>query len=481
MRIPCPTFIPLMHAFLFLGTLLVVQLVEGTDPVFALLMMAAQIFAIMAFNTLGGMSHVAGSFCLFSLLPNVTVPEIAHAIVLQPGDFNLPASLRTAGVCAVFYASFYACARLLVQIPTPRPFLDRVKFTLIELRAISLIAMLGAAWFVIARGTTGEVVNGSGLAAIQHFYPVLSPLSVVLATYVCLKSTEGRSAMNWYVAIVLAVITLPGVLGASKEGMLTPVFCWLVVCAIFGYRFTRPQVAALAGVMLVVWFFVYPFSQNARTEVRTATTYSEKIAITEHYIIAPSDFPSEAENTDPDLAEYGESSAKLSIVQRFSQLRSAGMLISADEVQGFTGVDRYLPVFLFIVPHFLWPDRPDPIFSNELGHKAGFRMARNDLSTGIAISSPALFFDIGGWLALPVYTILDFGLFFYGLRCAVGYAGESVWGLMLIGATAMIAGPCMPSSPIDILINFVMIFAVLVVTLKILSYLSETMFSRQIA
>jgi hypothetical protein len=234
-------------------------------------------------------------------------------------------------------------------------------------------------------------------------------------------------------------------------------------------------------VMLIVWFFVYPFSQNARTEVRNATSYSEKIAITEHYIIAPSDFPSEAENADPDLAEYGESNAKLSIVQRFSLLRSGGMLISADEVQGFTGVDRYLPVFLFIVPHFIWPDRPDPIFSNELGHKAGFRMGRNDTSTGIAIASPAFFYDIGGWLALPVYTILDFGLFFYGLRCMVGDASESVWGLMLIGATALVAGGAMPSSPIDILINFVMVFAVLVVTLKILSYLSETMFARQIA
>src|SRR5580658_8508198 len=99
MRLPCPTFIPLMQAFLFVCALLVVQLVEGADPVFALLMMAAQIFGIMAFNTLGGMSHVAGSFCLFSLLPNVTVPEIAHAIVLEPGDFNLPSSLQTAGVC----------------------------------------------------------------------------------------------------------------------------------------------------------------------------------------------------------------------------------------------------------------------------------------------------------------------------------------------------------------------------------------------
>jgi hypothetical protein len=467
--------------FLFFGALLVVQLVEGTDPVFALLMMAAQIFAIMAFNTLGGMSHVAGSFCLFSLLPNVTVPEIAHAIVLQPGDYNLPSSLRTAGVCAIFYASFYACARFVILLPTPRPFLDRVKFTLIELRAISIIAAVGTVLIVIAASSASEIANGGSLATILHFYPVLNPLSIVLATYVCLKSTEGRSAMNWIVAAILAATTIPGVLSASKEGMLTPLFCWLVVCAIYRYRFTRAQVAVLAGVMMVVWFFVYPFSQNARVPVRGATSLSERIAVIVHYFEDPSDFSSEAENTDPDIAEYGESSAKLSIVQRFSLLRSGGMLISADEVEGFTGVERYLPIFLSIVPHFIWPDRPTGISSNELGHKAGFRMARNDTGTGIAISSPALFYDLGGWLALPVYTILDLGLFFYGLRCMVGSAGESVWGLMLIGGTAMIAGPCFPSTPIDVLLSFVMVFAILVVTLKALSYLTEAMFARQVA
>jgi hypothetical protein len=36
MRRSFPTFIPLTQAVLFLGALLAVQLVEGTDPVFAL-------------------------------------------------------------------------------------------------------------------------------------------------------------------------------------------------------------------------------------------------------------------------------------------------------------------------------------------------------------------------------------------------------------------------------------------------------------
>jgi hypothetical protein len=365
--------------------------------------------------------------------------------------------------------------------PVPRPYLDRVHFSQVELGTISALGTVFILGMMIAMQTAGELKDGSTLAALQHFDPVVNPLSIVLATNVRLKSTQGKSAMNWYVAVILAATTLPGVMNAGKEALLTPLFCWLIVCAIYGYRFTRTQVAVLAAVMMVVWFFVYPFSQNARVEVRSATSFSEKISVIEHYIEEPSDFHSEADDFDPNLGEFGESGPKLSIVQRFSLLRSGAMLISSEEAAGFTGVERYLPAFFDIVPHFIWPDRPNPIFSNELGHKAGFRMGPRDTTTGIAISSPALFYDLGGWLALPVYTFLEFGLFFYGLRCVVGNASESVWGLMLIGGTAMVAGPCSPSTPIDILETFVSVFAILMVTLKTLAYLSETLFARQVA
>ena len=80
-----------MPALLFLGLLLSLQLIEGTDPNFAILMMLAQVFGVLAFNTLGGMSHLAGSICLLSLLPNATVPELAHGFraIALASDFGI--------------------------------------------------------------------------------------------------------------------------------------------------------------------------------------------------------------------------------------------------------------------------------------------------------------------------------------------------------------------------------------------------------
>jgi hypothetical protein len=349
---------------------------------------------------------------------------------------------------------------------------------LTELRAVSVLSAIFSFAIVAAATAAGEVQDGTVLAAIEHFYPLLSPLSIITATHIRLKSTQGRSAMGWYVAVILIAATVPGVLGASKEGMLTPPLCWLLVCAAARYRFSRPQVVVLAGFMVVAWVFVYPYSQNARDVVRSARSFPERIAVIVAYFRNPSTVEDTASNIDPDTSEFGESSTKLSIIQRFSLLNSAGMLINADNTEGFTGIERYFPALFAIVPHFVWPDRPVPIYSNELGHKAGFKMGLNDTTTGIALSSPALFYDVSGWLGLPVYAMMDFLLYFYVLRSIVGTATQSIWGLMLIGATAYISGGAFPSTPILIIEGFVTVFAVLVGCLKIVAYLSESLFAR---
>jgi hypothetical protein len=89
MRVPFPKSIPLRPLLAVLAAVLLVQLFQGTNPVFVVLMLIAQLSAVAAFNRLGGMTHMSGAFCLFAILANVTVPELTHLILGQPGDFNL--------------------------------------------------------------------------------------------------------------------------------------------------------------------------------------------------------------------------------------------------------------------------------------------------------------------------------------------------------------------------------------------------------
>ena len=156
------------------------------------------------------------------------------------------------------------------------------------------------------------------------------------------------------------------------------------------------------------------------------------------------------------------------------------MLIDGDLRSGYTSIERYAPVVFAVVPHALWPDRPQYIMSNELGHKAQITTNADDTGTGISIGSPAMFFDVGGWLALIVYTLLGFTLFFFIITRLVGSSEKSIWGLVPIGTEVLIAGVCSPSSMFLLVLFVASSLLGMVIMLKVIGYLAATLLSKPI-
>jgi hypothetical protein len=113
-----------------------------------------------------------------------------------------------------------------------------------------------------------------------------------------------------------------------------------------------------------------------------------------------------------------------------------------------------------------------------LGHKAGFVMADSDEVTGITIGSPSMFFDLGGWMALVVYTLIFFVVFFFAITRLVSNSEKSIWSLVPIGMVAGGAGACSPSSMVYMLVMFFGTFFLMIVTLKTISYVAEALISR---
>jgi hypothetical protein len=477
MRIPFPKSIPFPALIAFLAVILLMQLVQGTDPVFALLMLVAQLAAAGAFNLMGGMTHMAGAFCLFSILPTVTVPELTHMALGQAGDYKLEHPLATAGACAVFYVSVLSAA-LLVSLTRPvEPYLDRIPFSILELRIVSALSAASSALITfLFLQHYGPPEDGSLLAAVGHFQPILLAVSVMLATYVRLTVTNSRSSMSWYIALLLCSAMIPGILGASKEGMLVPGVCWLVVVAASGHRFSRVGTIVLLGFVFLLWQYVFPFSQNARGPVREAERVSEKVDLIIDYFRNPNNFVDVRSNFDESY-EFGAASAKVNILVRYSVLKSIDMLIGADDKLGYTPIERYTPVFVALVPHVIWPDRPEVITSNEVGHKAGFHISDADTTTGLEIGSPALFYDLGGWIALVVYSILSFSGFFFVTRRIVGAAEKGIWALVPIGSEVHLAAGASPASMFLLVSLFLGTFLIAIASLKIVSYVSQGLVS----
>ncbi|MBS1801934.1 MAG: hypothetical protein JST28_01135 [Acidobacteria bacterium] len=457
---------------------LCIQLVQGTDPIFAALMLMAQVCAITAFNNLGGMTHMTGAFCLFAILPIVTIPEVAHLALGQPGDLNLVHPLKTAGVCAVFFACMMVAAKMVSLMRHPVSLLEHLRFSVVELRIISVLACIVALYINFRIITLdGPLQDGSLLAALQHFYGFLLAISVMMATYVRIVTTGGRSVISAYLAFLLILAVVPGMLSASKEGMLTPLLCWLVVVASSRHRFSWRGIITMTAVSFVVWHYVYPFSQNARFPIRAANTLSEKTSLIVDYFRNPSQY-GDINTYISESSEFGLETSKVGIVARYSTLPSIDMLIDADQKLGYTGIERYLPVLVSVVPHALWPDRPVPITSNELGHKAGFRMGAGDTTTGIAIGSPGLFFDLGGWLALIVYTLGCFAAFFFVSVRLVSKSQTGIWSLVPIGTEALIAGAAAPDAMFNLVVMFMGLLFFCILTLKVFSKGFESLISR---
>ena len=86
----------------------------------------------------------------------------------------------------------------------PIPLLDHMKFSVIELRIISLLACAVALSIQVKILTLdGPLEDGFLLAALNHFYPFLMAISVMMATYVRIVTRGGKSVMNAFVALLL--------------------------------------------------------------------------------------------------------------------------------------------------------------------------------------------------------------------------------------------------------------------------------------
>ena len=71
MRLPYPTRININHVLIVAVLLLFAQLLDGTDPVFALLASLSLVLSALTFNVLDGLSTTSGAFVFFMAIPDV--------------------------------------------------------------------------------------------------------------------------------------------------------------------------------------------------------------------------------------------------------------------------------------------------------------------------------------------------------------------------------------------------------------------------
>jgi hypothetical protein len=432
-RIPYPERIPLHGVAVFAAFLFAIQILEGTALYFAVGSALFLLIATFAFNVAGGLTRASGAYVFFYALLVVLVGLFYKAFLGEPAQSNLLDPRTTIEV----YVG--GVSGMLAAVVVSRRF-TRKSGLLQEVLKDSLMyrASIGCMLF----GSAGPFLIGMlGSAPLQTAFGQLNQLislGIIIGVVSQIRRSGGTRSLNLPIFLGMAYsFTFYGVLGFSKQGLLTPLLCWfLPVCAL-RFRLSVFQVAACAAGAFVVFYYLVPFSQYGRRFVVDGQSLGERAQVAFRVLENPQESRQgfAADQTQGFSLRYYDQPQ--GFWDRLNFVAVDDALINVTD-QG--KVFGYLPLkigFLNVIPRVLWPGK-----SNIGGF--GYMYLREitgvsnegDENVGIAFSPTSEAYHMGKWVGLLIVAPLIWFLLFVVFDSLFGDVRATPWGLL---AVAMIS------------------------------------------
>lgn len=430
MRLPFPERIPLFYAFTFALVLCTVQVLEGTPAVFSLCCFLFIMIAALAFNVAGGFTRPSGSYIFAYAVLCVIVGLFWKAVLGEPADTNLSSPQLTievylGGICSM-YAAIYISRKLTTKGPLLGTLLDAARMRNATLGCV-VIGLL-----IITMGFVVPNQNGSFFSALRQVDHFL-PMAIIIGVVYQIRKSGGTSSFNFAVLLSFVILFFQGLLGFSKEGMLTPLLCWLVAACCMRYRLSFLQIITCILIGVFTFQYLVPYSQYGRNY--RATSFSEDLSnsitllsqlghIREEYRAE-----SAADSAEREIHYFNKPQG---FFDRLEMLSMDDALINVTS-QGHTfGLSPVWASFENLVPHIIWPNKPDLHFGTVYAHEIGGIVSESDTTTGISFSPTGEAFHLAGWggifLLAPGLWIVLFTLF----DSLCGDTRLSPWGLVMM-------------------------------------------------
>jgi len=428
MRLPFPDHISLVAVCYFAGVLCIIQLLQGTNPTFSLFAAAYIVVAAIAFNVAGGFSRTTGAFVFFNSVLGLIVGLCMKAYLGEPADSNLQAPMLTitvylAGMCMMLVAVF-----LSRRLSAKRALLGKM-VTDANMQTATVGCMV-AGFMIFFAGFYVGGGNGtvwSALNQINRFFP----LAVMMGVLNAIRRSGGTRSVNLPVLASGAFMFITGVLSFSKEGMISPLLCWLIAAASQRYRISRFQVGGIFVVAFIVFYYLVPYSQYGRTYKEEGAFFNVDATIS---LLSNLDYVREqyyegAAGAIEDRVQ-GYFNKPQGLFDRFQMISIDDALINQTRQFGTYGITPVIQSFQNLVPHFIWPDKPPILTGNTYAHEVGL-LAEEDYSTGVSFSSTSVAFHLQGWpgifLLAPAIWLLLFTVF----DSLCGDVRKAPWGLLV--------------------------------------------------
>lgn len=430
MRIGFPERVSPAGAFVFAAVSFGIQQAQHTDIVYSSLYFAFLILSALAFNTAGGFSRVAGAYYFwFSVL--ICIFGVTWKMVInEPGQSNLQVPNLTM-TCYVVCASMF-----LIVATILRTFdLRRYEFGAGD-RSRSLnytAAGLGCILFTFGNDVASFIFGiapGGLLSALRQLDQFL-PLGIMLATIGAINDSKGKRTVSFVSLFGMAFMFIQGLTVFSKQGMLTPMVCWLIALIYKRFDLGRPQIIAIViGTFLSLYVFS-PLSQ-ARDLVNDQMSLGEKAVIAVDALIhiqrTREHVAEVVADAVPSHSYY--STSQNALIQRLNMIGTDDALISVGDVAEPLGLQPVEDDFINFIPHAIAPNKRDPLTGNHYAHEIGGMVGDEDFGTGISFSPVAEAFRVERWFGLFLILPAVWLILFSSTEFICGNFKTSPWSLL---------------------------------------------------
>jgi hypothetical protein len=429
-RIPYPEQIPLPYAISFATILSGVQLYQGTNPFFSLYSFLFIVIATIAFNLAGGLTRPSGAYVFFYAVLCVILGLCWKAFLGERADSHLIWPLLTMQVFLGGITSMLGAVFISRRITTKRPLLGRMVTD--ENIQNSTVGCMITGLVLTAILTLVPRQNGSVLSSLAQINRFL-PMAMILGVIHQIRKSKGTSSINLIVLISGATIFMGGIIGFSKEGIFTPIVCWLIAVGSQRYKIKPYQAIGLIILAIFMVRYLVPFSQYGRNFRSSSGSAFEDAKIAASFLVDLENVRKKSAEAVEGLddANQGYYNSPQGLFDRLQMISVDDLLIDVTESKGSFGYAPIYGSFENLIPHVFWPGKPRIALGNLYAHQIG-GLPEDDFTTGISFSPSGEGYHIDRWIGVLILAPIIWTMLFTIFDSLCGTAQETPWGLLVV-------------------------------------------------